>query len=220
MKQRLRIARVMHGTSAEGPGVRSAVWFQGCSIRCPGCINPHLFSPKGGEDADLNIVLERAIDSGAEGITLLGGEPFDQPGAGAQLAEMAQGRGLGVIAFTGFTYEKLIDKDASTHRLLAAIDLLVDGPYIAEARDGLRSLVGSTNQRFIHLSKRYAAYRPELNRNRIDVRVGADGLIELAGFLGTEDLTSFAEIAGVRRQLRSPSLPTLDKAPGSSRIVS
>lgn len=138
----LRIARVLHGTTAEGPGLRTAIWFQGCSIRCDGCINPHLFSPAGGKDVSADDILRRAMSSSVEGLTLIGGEPFDQPLAGAELAQKAQKLGLGVIAFSGYEYESLRSRGGGTEEFLAAIDLLVDGPYEARNPEKERALVG------------------------------------------------------------------------------
>lgn len=95
------------------------------------------------------------------------------------------------------------NRDADTRALIAASDLLVDGPYLAESPEAVRSLVGSTNQRFIHLTERYASYRPELVANRIDVRISADGSIDVAGFLNAQELQALAASTGARRTLRA-----------------
>jgi anaerobic ribonucleoside-triphosphate reductase activating protein len=199
---RIRVGRILHGTTAEGPGVRTAIWFQGCSIRCKGCINPHLFSPRGGLEADVSDIVDGAIDAGVEGLTLIGGEPFDQPIGGAALARAARKRGLGVIAFSGYEYEALRYRDEPTEAFLASIDLLVDGPYQAWNPEAQRALVGSSNQRFIHLTDRYKTYRPETAHNRIDVRVRPDGSIEVAGFLNEDGLTQLLDSTGASRRLR------------------
>lgn len=195
----LRIGRVLHGTTAEGPGFRSAVWFQGCSIRCSGCVNPHLFSERGGSLVAVDKIVDDAVAAGVEGLTLIGGEPFDQAAAGSALALAAKAHGLGVIAFTGYEFESLQKRDADARALLDSTDLLVDGPYLADSPETKRALVGSSNQRFIHLTDRYAAYRPELTANRIDVRILADGSMDIAGFLDTEDLKALAASTASRR---------------------
>jgi anaerobic ribonucleoside-triphosphate reductase activating protein len=198
----LRVARVLHGTTAEGPGLRTAVWFQGCSIQCKGCINPHLFNPRGGTDSSVTEIVHQAVRAGVEGLTLIGGEPFDQPDAGAALAGAAQDRGLGIMAFSGYEYESLRGRDEPTDEFLASVDLLVDGPYQAWNAETRRALVGSTNQRFIHLTDRYQTYRPEIVANRVDVRVLPDGSIEVAGFLDTPGLSALAGSTGTRRTIR------------------
>lgn len=198
----LRVGRILHGTTAEGPGLRTAIWFQGCSIRCKGCINPHLFSPHGGTQLPVAGILEDAVAAGVEGLTLIGGEPFDQPSAGQALAAAARAAGLGVIAFSGYEYEALRDQDDSTRAFLAEVDLLVDGPYQDWNPETERALVGSVNQRFIHLTDRYKNYRPELVRNRVDIRVRPDGTIEVAGFLDSASLQDLGRLTSSTRTLR------------------
>ena len=199
---RLRVGRVLHGTTAEGPGRRTAIWVQGCSIRCAGCVNPHLFAPRGGELIPPARLVEDAVVAGVEGITLLGGEPFDQPQTCAELARNARARELGVICFTGYTLEHLqIQPLAAT--LLAHIDLLIDGPYVASEPERSRALVGSTNQRFVHLTDRYAGYDPRSTPNRVEVRVSLSGETELAGFLGGDDVQALTRMLRSRRAHRS-----------------
>ncbi|WP_439691129.1 4Fe-4S single cluster domain-containing protein [Curtobacterium sp. SP.BCo] len=188
----LQVGRLLSGTTAEGPGRRTAVWTQGCSIRCVGCINPHLFTKRGGQSVPVSAVVEAAIDSGDEGLTLLGGEPFDQSTAIAELCAIAQDAGLGVIAFSGYTHAELAGRAD-----LSGVDLLVDGPYVRERPEGRRPLVGSENQRFVHLTDRYVGQLPW--SNTVEVRVGPDGAINLAGFLRDADLERFSDGIGRRR---------------------
>ncbi|WP_277959976.1 4Fe-4S single cluster domain-containing protein [Frigoribacterium faeni] len=196
----VRVGRVLHGTTAEGPGLRSAIWTQGCSIRCAGCINPQLFSSRGGRDVSAEELIDAAQAFGVEGITLLGGEPFDQSDGLAVVAEMAHAADLGVICFTGYQHESLALGPEGHRRFLAAIDLLVDGPYLESEPEGVRALVGSSNQRFIHLTERYRDYDPTRSLNRIDVRIGPDGSVEMAGFLDSDGLAVFSASLGVRRR--------------------
>ncbi|WP_255527690.1 4Fe-4S single cluster domain-containing protein [Paenarthrobacter sp. YJN-5] len=182
--------------------MRTAIWFQGCSIRCKGCINPHLFSPRGGTQLPVAGIIDDAVAAGVEGLTLIGGEPFDQPDAGCSLATAARAAGLGVIAFSGYEYEALRERDDSTRAFLAKVDLLVDGPYQDWNPETDRALVGSGNQRFIHLTDRYKDYRPELARNRVDIRVRPDGTIEVAGFLDSAALDDLGRLTSSTRTLR------------------
>lgn len=196
----LQVARVLHGTTAEGPGNRTAIWVQGCSIRCHGCINPQLFSVEGGAAHNIQKLVDDAVAAEVEGITLLGGEPFDQPEAVAILAESAHRAGLGVICFTGYDHDNLVTNAGSAVRLLAAVDLLVDGPYDSDLPENERSLVGSTNQRFIHLTDRYRGFHPDQHPNRVDVRILPDGSIHMAGFLLAADVVEIASAVGATRQ--------------------
>lgn len=190
----LAVARVLHGTIAEGPGLRTAVWVQGCSIRCPGCINPHLFEAAPAM-TDVAEVLAGASAADVEGLTLLGGEPFDQADGCAELAERARAAGLGVISFSGYTHAELVQGSEAQRRLLRATDLLVDGRYVAGSKETQRSLVGSTNQSFVHLSERYRWFNPEVHPNRLDVRVATDGSVRLAGFLSVGELRTMRNMS-------------------------
>lgn len=142
-------------------------------------------------------IVEDAVRANVEGITVLGGEPFDQPLAIASLAREAAAAGLGVICFTGYTIESLRSREPSN--LLRHVDLLVDGPFLADAPDTKRALVGSTNQRFIHLSDRYTDYKPDGAANRLELRIQPSGHTEVAGFLSSGGLAALADILITRR---------------------
>ncbi|MGM7666082.1 4Fe-4S single cluster domain-containing protein [Microbacterium sp. A93] len=193
---------MINKTSAEGPGRRTALWVQGCSIRCRGCINPHLFSVSGGSLTSPAIVIESALAAGDEGLTLLGGEPLDQVEAVTNLARLAQDAGLGVICFTGYTMETIV-ASLPGKDLLRYVDLLIDGPYLAGAAEAERALVGSTNQRFIHLTDRYADYEPERTADQVELRILPTGEVSMAGFVTTQRLAELASALGARRSLKS-----------------
>lgn len=88
------------------------------------------------------------------GLTLSGGEPFEQAALLAQVCREVQALGGDVVAFSGFSYEELCcDVRAGTRELLNAVDLLIDGPFISTQRTH-EPLRGSDNQRLIYLSCR------------------------------------------------------------------
>ncbi len=129
----LSVAQTVPVTEAEGPGVRFALWFQGCPLRCPGCCNPEFLPFNGGESKSLSEMLAW-IDRtpGIEGITLLGGEPFAHAEAAAALSMAVHERGLTVMVFSGYTLEELkLNPSPHVANLLSATDLLIDGPYIS-----------------------------------------------------------------------------------------
>ena len=113
-------------TGAEGPGFRFAVWAQGCAIRCPGCFNPHFWRADGGRAVTADDLARQAIqaaeDGAIEGVTLLGGEPFEQAGGFASFASSVRAAGLSVMVFTGHEREHLEGYDAppGSAALLAA----------------------------------------------------------------------------------------------------
>jgi anaerobic ribonucleoside-triphosphate reductase activating protein len=183
----MQIAQVVPCTEAEGPGKRLAVWFQGCLLRCPGCCNPEFLPFRGGQTrtlAEMVAEMERAAaESGIEGITLLGGEPFAHAEPAATLAAAARQRGLSVMVFSGYTLENLrANPDPHAANLLAHTDILVDGPYLRELPDTQRRWVGSTNQRVHFLTERYSADDPCWRaRNTLEVRVDRGG-VSVNGF--------------------------------------
>lgn len=186
----------MPSTVAEGPGKRFGIWVQGCSIRCDGCFNPHFWSPAGGRLLSVSELVGRAVSADVEGVTLLGGEPFDQAAEVAELSREVRSAGLSVMTFTGYVREDLESRgDAATIALLAATDLLVDGPYRADDRDLVRPWVGSTNQRFHFLSDRYKHLEFELSvlPDRLEVRVSRDGTVEVNGWATVDQLDALLE---------------------------
>jgi len=189
----IRVGAVVDDTVAEGPGRRFAVWVQGCSIRCPGCFNPHLWGPHGGTDIDAGELAARALAvPGIDGVTLLGGEPFEQARPLARFASLVAAQGLSVMTFSGFTYRELTAAGApdGAAELLCATDLLVSGPYLADRPDIGRPWVGSTNQEFHFLTDRLRHVEAELTAlpDRIEVRVAASGEVTVNGWAATDQL--------------------------------
>ena len=182
-------------THAEGPGPRYALWVQGCAIRCAGCCNPQLFDAASGEAVTVPALLgdvetARAL-SAIEGVTLLGGEPFEQAAALACFAQGVRAMGLSVVAFTGYTLGELRSRAAAkpgVGELLGALDVLVDGPYQAARPERERLWVGSTNQRFHYFTDRYspAIERPQPGEplRTVEVRISADGRLSANGWPG------------------------------------
>lgn len=159
----LNVARVIERTRAEGPGLRTCVWVQGCARNCPGCCNRSMqpFEPRevvATEDLIRRVEKVWTASEVPEGITLLGGEPFLQAEGLARVAERVHEFGGTVLAFSGYTLEEL-RRDAllGAKRLLAATDVLIDGPYLANCSEKRHNWVGSTNQRFHYLTDAYDA---------------------------------------------------------------
>jgi anaerobic ribonucleoside-triphosphate reductase activating protein len=151
----LRCAGWVPCTGAEGPHLRFALWVQGCTLACPGCCNPELWAAGGREIAVDEIVDAVVASPDIEGITIVGGEPLEQMDGVAALARGVGARGLGVVVFTGFTLAEARARPGFA-ALWSAIDTLVDGRFEARAREGARRFVGSTNQRLVHRTDRYA----------------------------------------------------------------
>ena len=171
----LRVAQIVPVTEAEGPGVRFALWFQGCPLRCPGCCNPEMLPFEGGTAmtvAEVVRQVEAAQEHGVEGITLMGGEPLAHAAGAAALARAVRARGLSVMVFSGFTLEEArVMPDPAVADLLAQTDILVDGPYVRELPDTERRWIGSTNQRIHFLTDRYHYDERWQKKNTLEIRL-------------------------------------------------
>lgn len=187
----IRVAQVVADTEAEGPGRRFALWVQGCSLRCEGCCNPEMFAPERGAAEAVDALVARILGTpGLEGVSLLGGEPFEQAAALAALSAQVRAAGLSVMVFSGYTLEELRGREATspgTAALLAATDLLVDGRYLQARPERSRRWVGSTNQRLHFLSARYSREDPRFSRpNTIELRLTKTALT-INGWPGPAD---------------------------------
>ncbi len=176
----LRVATIVAATEAEGPGHRFAVWLQGCSIRCPGCCNPEMFDDRRGEAMTAAELAEKIPES-VEGVTLLGGEPFEQPGEAAEFVRLAKARGLTCMVFSGYTIGEIRARSDSA-QLLDQIDLLVDGRYDRDRPEPKppegRRWIGSANQVMHYLTSAYSADDPQMREaNTIEIRISPQGLL-------------------------------------------
>ena len=179
------LADFIERTDLEGPGYRIAVWFSGCSIRCKGCCNPHLFD----QNEDQKIYLEELFNkirevqkfySDIEGVSVLGGEPFDQPEALLSLLKFSKGLNLSTMVFSGYTLKHIQKSQHS--RILDSIDLLVDGPYIESKRVENRRWIGSSNQGLHFMNNRYNASMPCFSMpNEMELK-WKDGELRIYGF--------------------------------------
>lgn len=164
--------------------MRMAVWTQGCSRHCKGCFAKDTWDSNGGTEVSLMELSQQVLNvcCKIEGLTILGGEPFEQSEEVAQLAKFAQQQGLGVITFTGLIYEQLmVDVNPYVKMLLQHTDLLIDGEFQKDNLETQRSLVGSSNQRFHYLSGRYCPEQILAYKNRFEFRVLSDGSLSVNG---------------------------------------
>lgn len=153
----IRIFGVVEESIVDGPGIRYSIFVQGCSHGCPGCHNPESHSLKGGELRSIESVLGGIRSNKLiAGVTLSGGEPFEQPHACAVLAQQLKADGYNIWTFTGYLYEDLIKMSQANPDiacLLDNIDVLVDGPFVEELKSLELDWRGSSNQRVIDLAK-------------------------------------------------------------------
>lgn len=162
----------LYGTApdsiVDGPGLRFAVFVQGCSHGCPGCHNLASQPACGGTVERIDALVERIRENRlARDVTLSGGEPFEQAAACAQLAARLKELGYGIWTYTGYLYEDLLARDdEAVNRLLACTDVLVDGPFVQALNSYDLKWRGSSNQRLIDMAATRAAGRVVLWENR------------------------------------------------------
>ncbi len=152
----LQIGGIVRESIVDGPGIRMTVFTQGCSHGCPGCHNGHLQPFEGGKAMTVQEIMDiAAANPLLDGLTLSGGEPFQQAEGCAALALAAKAAGLHLLAYTGYVFEDLLEgiKDTRAHpgwkELLSSLDLLVDGPFVLKKRNLLLRFRGSENQRIL-----------------------------------------------------------------------
>lgn len=153
----LRIAGYYHDSLVEGPGRRSSVLVSGCTLGCPGCWVPHLHPSDSGIGVAVDRLADALLDPAhtRDGVSVLGGEPFQQPEGLLGLVRALRDRGCRhVLAYSGYTYEglrRLTVRQPAIGAVLDEIQLLIDGPYVEALAAGAGPWTGSTNQRVIDL---------------------------------------------------------------------
>jgi len=147
----LRLSGVIKESIVDGPGLRLAIFTQGCPHGCYNCHNPETHDFEGGFVADSGKLLA-AIDKNPLlcGITLSGGEPMCQAAALMPLVNGVKQRGKNIFCYTGYTFEQLIaTANEDVIALLSRLDILVDGPYMDSERNLELRFRGSNNQRVL-----------------------------------------------------------------------
>jgi anaerobic ribonucleoside-triphosphate reductase activating protein len=147
----IHLFRLYHHSTVDGPGRRSVIQVAGCSIRCPGCYVPKTHERENGKPTLIvEIVAEIEKRSGEhDGVTILGGEPFDQVTGLDKLVKEIKKRGFNLTIYSGYKLENLLGREnKKIERILKNTDLLIDGEYNRELKNA-GEYRGSSNQRLI-----------------------------------------------------------------------
>ena len=154
----LDLSGIVTDSIVDGPGIRTAIFCQGCPHHCPGCHNPETWEFGCGtpmeEEAILEIVRANPL---CRGVTFSGGEPFAQAEGFAKLARLLKVQGYEVASYSGYTFEELLEGSEAQKELLASIDILIDGPFVLAERSLEVPFRGSRNQRILDVPKSLAA---------------------------------------------------------------
>lgn len=150
---KIRLYGTVNDSIVDGPGLRYVVFTQGCPHHCPGCHNPESHDLTGGYLEDIQRLLDE-IDQNAllDGITISGGEPFEQAQPLIEFVKEVKKRGLHVMIYSGYTFEEILLKGKKEKELLSLCDTLVDGRFINHLRSLSLRYKGSSNQRIIDIA--------------------------------------------------------------------
>ncbi|WP_322510099.1 4Fe-4S single cluster domain-containing protein [Anaerolinea sp.] len=152
----LRIHAILPESVANGPGNRTVIWVQGCSLGCTGCFNPQTHSFHQGIRVNPLELAQEILSQQTpiEGITLTGGEPLFQIEAlESLLSTLRANSSLSVILLTGFEWDEIFRLQGD--RLFPYVDVIISGRFIKEKRLA-QSFIGSANKEFHFLTTRYS----------------------------------------------------------------
>lgn len=149
---------------ANGEGVRVTLFVSGCTNHCKNCFQPQTWAFDYGQpftEETETYLLKLLAPSYINGLTLLGGEPFEPENQRALVPFLRRVRAQypekNIWSFSGFTYEELTSDGAYprcevTDEMLSLLDVLVDGRFVEELKDISLRFRGSSNQRLIDLN--------------------------------------------------------------------
>ena len=169
------VAHIEENCLIYGPGSRTVIWFQGCSLHCKGCWNTEMqdFSPRnliGRED-----LLSRLLHLN-KGVTLLGGEPLEQSDNLLWLISKLKNANVSVMLYTGHELDE-ISSNSTWSEICKMVDILIPGRYKEDQRDITLRWRGSKNQQII-------SNIPEeiVEQNEVEIHIDEDGKITCLGY--------------------------------------
>lgn len=148
----MRYGQIRKYDIANGPGIRTSIFVTGCSINCKNCFNKDYQDPNYGilwTDQTSKTIIEYLSKNEVAGLTILGGEPFDNTDDLIKVVGYIKNKiDKPIWIYSGYTFEKLVT-DEKNRSLLEIVDVLVDGPFIEAKKDLSLKFRGSSNQRII-----------------------------------------------------------------------
>ncbi len=163
----MHYAQIRKFDIANGPGIRTSLFVSGCTHQCMGCFNEDYKKFNYGQPwtADVKAsFIEHVNAPMIKGVTILGGEPFDQM-RDDDLLELVQSikaqTNKSIWIYSGYTFEQLAS-DPKRFEVLKQCDVLVDGPFVQALKDLKLRFRGSSNQRIINVSESIKNMQPVL----------------------------------------------------------
>lgn len=182
----MNYALIRKNDIANGPGVRVSLFVSGCRHRCKGCFNREAWDFDYGEsfgEEQIEDILLACDKTYIEGLSLLGGEPFEPENRNGLIELCKRFRQRfphkTIWCYTGFTFESdlLLGGDTAME-LLSLIDVLVDGRFVAELKSLSLMYRGSSNQRIIDVQSSLSKGDTVLLQGVWERKMGADSIYE------------------------------------------
>ena len=169
----MQIERTIMGVRTLGPGNRMAIWVNGCRRNCPGCVSPSLKAFNIRNDVNIERYFAAFDFSEVDGVTISGGEPFEQSRELDSLVTYLNEKGIeDILVYTGYTLEELRAKRSfCIDNVLSSIAVLIDGPYIIEQDRGMGNLKGSDNQKVHFLREKYREVYENYQKSQREMQV-------------------------------------------------
>jgi anaerobic ribonucleoside-triphosphate reductase activating protein len=196
---KIALSRFHFPITTLGPGNRIGIWFQGCSIRCPGCISVDTW-----ESSNQHVLLSDLIDaispwfSEADGVTISGGEPFDQVEPLMHLLTeiKSKAKDLDILVYSGYPFDKL---KQPLNKMNGLIDVLISEPFRIDESQTL-ALRGSDNQLLHTLSELGAerfsktALAAAADKKTLDIMFDEKDTVWIAGIPKRGELQSLSKL--------------------------
>jgi anaerobic ribonucleoside-triphosphate reductase activating protein len=174
----MRVAEIVESSRIYGPGSRTVLWLQGCSIQCEGCWNDELWSFSGGRKMSSEEIIQILQNNTDVGLTLLGGEPLDQAPAVLELIENCHTSGFDVMLYTGYELEEL---SKVQKQCVEQSDIVIHGRYVEDLRSENLLWRGSTNQDNLINSQKYHDLELE-ERRQMEIHIDELGQVKVIGY--------------------------------------
>lgn len=151
---------------ANGIGVRTTLFVTGCTHACFNCFNEEYQCFNAGTlwtDESMETLLSYVTDPNVDGLTLLGGEPFQNIDGLLEVVKRVREvvPNKTIWTYSGYTFEELMNLDKAKE-LLSYCDVLIDGRYIDKLRDPALQFRGSSNQRILDVKASLNEFKPIL----------------------------------------------------------
>ena len=184
--EKFNIGAIEFDSTIYGPGKRTVIWFQGCTLGCKGCWNTQFQSHDPNKLYDRQDLLKLILEKNSP-VTFLGGEPLQQIENLTWLVDNLAERSIHIMLYTGYELDE-IERDLRKSHVCNLVNILVPGRYMENQRDINLAWRGSKNQPVIIRD----SSKKEDDKNQVEITLGHDGNITCLGY-PSDGLRAFME---------------------------